>query len=145
MVVGCSINAHHKVRRACPWGLPHLGCNAGELVLVESVVDALTRQKLFVIARFHHSAVLHNNDDVGVTDGGKTVCDDQTGAVLHQRYHRLLDVHFGSGVNGGGCFVQNQNLRIRQYRTGNGQKLALTLTQIAAAFGENRFVAVRKP
>ena len=75
------------------------GLDAGELILIEIVVDALLFEELVVVSGLHHLTVLHYDYHVGVADCGKAVCDNQARAVLHQRYHSLLDVHFGSGVD----------------------------------------------
>lgn len=56
----------------------------GELHAVVAVVDAALRAQLFVSAHFHHLAVVHYGNEVGVADGGKPVRNHQRGAVLAQ-------------------------------------------------------------
>ena len=60
---------------------------------------------------FHNMTLVHNNDLIGIPDRGKTVCDNQTGTVLHQFTNRILDVFLCPGINTGCSFVENQMLR----------------------------------
>ena len=56
----------------------------GELAGVEVVIIAALFKQRFVIALFHHVALLHHEDNIGVFDGGKTVCHDKARSALHQ-------------------------------------------------------------
>jgi hypothetical protein len=53
-----------------------------ELGGVEVGVGAVGGQELVVGAVFDDVAVFHDEDEVGVSDGGQTVSDDEAGAVL---------------------------------------------------------------
>ena len=86
--------------------------------------------------------LLHHDDLIRVANGGEAVRDDETGAVAHQLHHSVLDMQLGAGINRGGCFIQNQNLRIAEKRSADGKKLALALRKIRAGGGEHRIIAI---
>ena len=104
------------------------------LGVVQSGINAILCKQCFVGTLLLNNAIADDQNSGGIADGGKAVGNDQAGAVLHQGYHSLLDVHFGSGIYRGGCFVQNQDLEICQYGTAYGKKLSLPLAQVAATF-----------
>ena len=54
--------------------------------------------------------ILHNQDQICVPDGGKSVSDDKAGSAFHQVIHSFLDLYLGSGINGGGSLIQDQDL-----------------------------------
>ena len=70
--------------------------------------------------RLDDIAVLHNQDQIRVLDGGKPVGNDETGPASHQVIHSLLNPGFGSGIYGTGGLIQDQYLIVRQYGAGNG-------------------------
>ena len=72
-------------------------------------------------------AVFQNHNGIGIADGGKAVCNDEYRSALHQLIHTLFNEGFGTGIDGGGRLVQNQNGRIGYGGAGNVQKLNLTL------------------
>ena len=72
-------------------------------------------------ALLNDSAVIEDEDQIGIHDGGKTVGDNKAGAVLHQLVHCLLNQDFRECVHIGGCFIENQERFICQQRTGNRQ------------------------
>ena len=59
------------------------GLHALELAVVELGVEAALRQQFVVIALLDDVAVLHNEDDVGLADGGQAVGHDEARAALH--------------------------------------------------------------
>ena len=68
--------------------------------------------------------------------------NDKAGTSLHKIVHCLLDEKFRSGVDRTGCFVENQNFRIRQNSPCNGQQLLLSLRYVAGFFVENHLITV---
>ena len=68
--------------------------------------------------------------------------DDEGGAALEQRLQRLLDQDLGMGVDGGGRFIQNQDLRVIQQRAGEGDQLLLPGGKAAAALVDLGVVAL---
>ena len=103
------------------------GSKSCKLILIQTVIYTFLFQQFFMIAGFHNGTIFHYNDDIGITDCGESVCNDQTGPILHKSYHSLLDMHFSSGIHRRGCFVQNQNFGIGQNRSSDCQELPLTL------------------
>ena len=93
-------------------------------------------------ALFHDLAVLDDHDAVGVADGGQAVSDDEHRPTLHQRVHAVLDMLLSAGVDGGGGFVQNHHRGVLDSGPGDGQQLALALTEVGAVAGDHGLVAV---
>ena len=83
-------------------------------------------------APLYDLAVLQHHDRVGVAHRGQAVGNDKDGTPLHELVHPLLDKGLGTGVDGGGSLVENQDRRIGHGGPGDGQKLPLALGQIGA-------------
>ena len=77
-------------------------------------------------------AVIHDQDQIRVANSGESVGNHKACAALHQLAHGLLNEHLGSGINATGRFIQNQDLRIGQEGTRNGQQLLLTRRDVAS-------------
>ena len=71
-------------------------------------------------------ALLHDQNEVGVADGGQTVGDDEAGAVFRQPVHGPLGDEFCPGVHGGGGLVQNEHGTVLDHGPGNGEQLLLS-------------------
>ena len=80
-----------------------------------------------MIAHFYHAPLIHHHDLIRILNGREAVGDNEAGAVLHQLDHSVLDIFLRSGIHGGSGFVQDQDLRIGQHGTGNGEELPLSL------------------
>ena len=104
------------------------GLHALELAVVQGGVKAALSQQLVVIALLHDVAVFHHKDDIGLADGGEAVGHDEAGAAPHHPGKGGLDAHLGTGINGAGGLVQDQDGRVCNGCTGNGEKLSLALT-----------------
>ncbi len=74
-------------------------------------------------------AVAHDQNEVGIPDGGEPMGNDEAGAVFHQFNHRFLDQQFCSGVNRTCRFIEDQD-RGRPGWLGNGQQLFLSLRDV---------------
>ena len=70
--------------------------------------------------------------------------NDEAGSALHEVIHCLLNLDFGSGIDGGGRLVQNHDPIVCQNCTGNGEQLFLSLGNIAGIFVQFHLVAVRQ-
>lgn len=83
-----------------------------------------------MVADLHYPTLIHDHDLVCIADSGQAVGNDEAGAVFHELDHGILDLLFRTGVNRGGCLVQDQDLGICQNRTGNGHELPLSVGQV---------------
>ena len=88
--------------------------------------------------------VIHDHDRIRVADRGKPVRDDQAGAVLHELHHRVLDLLFRAGVDAGGRFVQDQDLRVGKEGPADGEQLPLALGKTGSCARQHRVVTVRQ-
>ena len=109
---------------------------------VELIVGALFGDQFVVVAALDNVAVIQNHDAVGVHDGAEAVGDDEDRTALHQSVHAVLNQLLGTGIDGGGCFVQNHDRRIGHGRTGNGDQLTLALRKACAVAGELGVIAL---
>ena len=78
------------------------------------------------------AAALHDDNAVGVADGGQAVGDDDHGAVAAQLDQGVLDGPLGLVVEGRGGLVEEQDGRVAQKGPGNGNALALATGELAA-------------
>ena len=89
-------------------------------------------------------AVFHDNDDVGILNGGNTLGNDQLGGSGNFFLEGLADHSVRMGIHSGGRVVQDQDLRLFQQGTGNAQPLLLAAGDIAAPLLDVGIVAVRE-
>src|SRR3954467_14156501 len=82
------------------------------LQLIELPVDTAFRQQLLMCADFPQLRFVHDDNTMGVLDGGEPVRNNQGGSVRHQTRKRFSYPEFGFGIYAGGCFVQDQYSRI---------------------------------
>src|SRR5262245_7884935 len=68
--------------------------------------------------------------------------DDDDGTSLHEILQRRLYESFGFAIECGSGFVENQNGRILQQSSGNGDALALATGKPYAFFTDHSFIAV---
>ena len=108
------------------------------------MIRSLFRNKVFMGTALDDPSVIQNHDAVGIHDGGKPVGNDKHRSSVHQLIHTILHQLFGTGIDGGGCLVQNHHGRICHSRTGNGNQLTLTLRKACAVAGQFRIVALRE-
>ena len=74
-------------------------------------------------------AILHDEDHVGLFDGGEAVGYDEGGAPLHESCEGILDLEFSTGIDGGGSLVQDQHGGQAEEDTGDAKELLLSLGQ----------------
>ena len=80
---------------------------------------------------FHDLTVIHNEDHICFADGGKSMRNDEAGSSLHHLGECVLNPHFRSGIDRGGCFVENQHGGKCEHNARNAEKLFLTLGKTA--------------
>ena len=95
-------------------------------------------------ALLHNLAVPHDQDAVGLADGGKAVRHHKAGVALHHLDKRLLNLHLGAGVDRGGCLVEDQHRGLGEHGAGDAQQLLLPLRDVAAVLGQDGVVALRQ-
>ena len=71
--------------------------------------------------------------------------DDDGGAVAHHKVQSLLDQNFRFGIDIGGGFIENQNIRLHHHGPGKGEQLALAHGKVGAAFIQARVITLRQP
>ena len=69
-------------------------------------------------AAFDDLAVVHDQNHVRTADGRQAVRDDERGAARHDLFDGVLNKPLGHGVDGAGRFVEHENARVGQQRTG---------------------------
>jgi len=70
-----------------------------------------------------NAAVTNGNNAVGVCKWRSAMGDEETGFIPEVLAEVVHHLHFGGGIEGGGCFIQNQNGGVLQQ--GAGQRQAL--------------------
>ena len=70
-----------------------------ELRIVQRTVESALLYKGIVVSLLYNSAVLYHKNGVGILDGGKPVCNNKAGLVLHQLGHSALYLYLCAGVN----------------------------------------------
>lgn len=91
----------------------------GKLAIVQIRVESTLCQEGFMVALFDDIAVFHYQDDISALDGGESVGYDKAGAAFHHRGKCILDFDLGTGIDGGGCLIEDQHGRQAQHYSGN--------------------------
>jgi len=91
-------------------------------------------------------AFIHNTDLVGVTDGRKTMGDDDSCTLvpLHQTVEGSLDHSFAFSVESTCRFVQQEDSRVLQDGSGDRNSLFLTPRQLTSSVADIGVVLVRE-
>ena len=72
-----------------------------------------------MIALFDDVSVFHDQDDISTLDGGETMSYDKAGTSFHHLGECVLDLDLGTGIDGGGCLIEDQHGRQAQHDSGN--------------------------
>ena len=70
--------------------------------------------------------------------------DDENGTAAHQVIHTFLNDSFGTGIDAGSSFIQDQYRRVRDGGPGDGQQLTLSLGELFTVTGEHSVISVGK-
>ena len=108
------------------------------------VILALFLQQLLMGAALHDLAVIHDQDQVTIADGGQAMRDHKGGASAHDAVHTALDELFGTRVDGTRGLVQDEHRRIGDGHARDGEQLTLTLRQVGAVGRDRCVVAPRQ-
>ena len=88
-----------------------------------------------------YCTILEHHDLVRTGDGTHPVGDNEDGLVPDEPRQRLLNGRFVLHIQTGSGFIQQNDRRILQECTGNGNALPLAAGQIAAVFTLASFAA----
>ena len=91
----------------------------GKLAIIQIRVESALCQEGFMVALFDDIAVFHYQDDIRTLDGGETMGYNKAGAAFHHRGKCILDLDLGTGIDGGGCLIEDQHGRQAQHNSGN--------------------------
>ena len=89
--------------------------------------------------------VVEHQDAVRSDHARQPVREDEGGAALHQPVERLLDDRLVLRVHRGQRLVEDQDRRIAEQRTGDGDALPLPAGELDAPFPDHGGVALRQP
>ena len=81
-------------------------------------------------------AVLHDDDLIGVLNGGKPMGHDEGRAIFHESRQSGLNLEFAFGVQGTGGFIKDKNGSILQKGTCNRETLLLAAGKAVAGFSD---------
>ena len=115
------------------------------LLVKLTVLPVRFLQQVFVASHFHDLTVLHHHNEVRIHNGGKSVGNHKGCATLHHIDHRLLDQGLGQGIQRRRGLIQDQNGRIGQHRSGNGQPLFLPHREFDALISQRRIISLGGP
>ena len=111
---------------------------------IKLIIFSMFLHQLVMVAALNNASLLQNHNAVAVADGGESVGNDKSGAAVHQLIHTVLHDLLGSRIDRGGRFVKDQDRRICDGSTGDGEQLALSLALVCPITGQHRVIAVRK-
>ena len=90
------------------------------------------------------AAAVHDEDAVGVLDGGDALRDDDLRGLRDEVAEALTNQGVGLRVDRGGGVVEDEHLRLLQHRTGDAETLLLTTGDVGTALGDEGVVLVRE-
>src|SRR5687767_14920357 len=85
--------------------------------------------------------MLEHDDPIDSMNRGQAMRDNERSAALHEFLDGFHDGSFGGGIERGGGLVEQQDRRVLQKRARNTNTLALTDTEMSAAFPDRAVVA----
>jgi len=103
------------------------------LELIEAVIDAALREEFLMRALLTETAFVEDEDAVSVLNGAEAMCDDQGGASTEQAVEGIANQQLGFGVDAGGGFVEDEEVRIVREGAGEIDELALADGERGAA------------
>ena len=94
------------------------------LEMMQTKVLSTEVDQFLVGALFDNLSLFEEDDAIGIPYGREAVSDDEGGAVFHKALQCLKNQRLGLGVEGAGWLIENQNRRVLEQSTSNGQALA---------------------
>jgi hypothetical protein len=95
-------------------------------------------------ALLDNPATIDHQEPIGAPYRAEPVGNDQRGSSHQQLSHGILDEPLALGVQIAGGLVQDEDRRVLENGTGDGDALPLTSRQLDAPLADDRIVAVRQ-
>src|SRR5450756_1760644 len=122
-------------RATCPRTFWSAICgSSSELGLINLAVNGTSLHQLLMRSFGRDAPFVQDQDLVCSQHGADTLGDDEDGALAVQAQQRFLDTRFGIDVDRTRTVVQDENARLEQQGSGDGDTLLLTPREVAAAF-----------
>gem|GEM_PF-2790813 len=128
-----AVRAEHAARfagRGLDFVQPTVKSPAGEQLLVASLLD--------------DASFIKNQDAIRTAGGIKAMGDHDPGTPTQQILERGADQLFGLGIERGGRLVKDQDRRVFDQRTGDGDPLPLAGRQACSVLAEPRVIGIRQ-
>ena len=94
-----------------------------ELRSIQRGIESVAFQQFGVGAMFDDAPLIHHQNHVRRQNRRKAVRDHDGGAILQKRFECGLNQGFGARIKRGCRLIQDQNARIFQNHTSNGDPL----------------------
>ena len=118
--------------------------DAGKLHIVQPRVETALGHQRAVRAGFSHATLIEHADLIGPGDGGKTMGDDEHGAAFLETVERDLHMALAGRVERAGGFIEQEDRRILEKRTGDGDALAFAARKRLTPFTDHRIKTLRQ-
>ena len=112
---------------------------------IKVIIDTFLFDEFLVVPHFHDFTVFHDDDQVGIMNGGEAVGNNQRSPPLEKTFQSLLNDDLGLGIDISRRFVEDQNPGVGEDRPGKTDELPLTLTQVTASFLQYGIVTFVQP
>src|SRR2546426_5181639 len=137
--------AFPKTSSSCiAFSLAHSKFFFQQLAPMEFRVIAVARQQFRMSSAFDDFTFIENDDFIRLLDGRNAVADQNRCAVSHHLLQLVKDLFFRVGIDTRQCIVENQDLRIPNYRARNCRSLLLAARQSNTAFANDGLILVGK-
>ena len=71
-----------------------------KLRIVKVCIEPILRKQFFMVALLDDISVLHDKNQIRITNRGQPMGNDKACSTLHQVIHCFLDLDLCSGING---------------------------------------------
>ena len=90
------------------------------------LIETILSEELFMGSHFFNMSLTQYNNLIRILDGAETMSNNERRTAFHQSFQRFLHDFFTFRIKSRCSFVQNQDFRIFQNSSGNGNSLTLT-------------------
>lgn len=109
------------------FNLAYVQISFRELTVIEIRIESALGQQFFVVAFLDYTTLIHDKDEIRITNRRETMGNNEAGSVLHQRIHRFLNQQFSPCIDTARCFIKNKDRWIGQNSASNSNQLLLSL------------------